>query len=333
MANSNPLLEMVIDGTHPEIKEHEVQVPALAFSGRIDVGFFKQETQPIRMAAVAYYLGSLGANGFIGAGFAFHPDQSPLWETIQEAAVDNYGFVYHGLDNLKKNEAVHVDASEIKLAESNAIADAFDSGSYVWSEPIVPLEDGEDGVTNAQGISFPSWVGLALDSRLGLSEIAAPASALPDLLFSLSFNGAQVTLPLQSLVLPELSALSDYNSTKVCIQRSASMLQRGTAAYAAPTTTVAEVARLQRLHGATGIPVYNMVDSPIVFGAMVLDALGPVVFDGSTKRTGVLKRIVNPSSTGSSHHSRVTCLEPPSCQSQQEYVTHWNTCQGTGHSG
>ncbi|KAE8912103.1 hypothetical protein PF005_g27283 [Phytophthora fragariae] len=430
MANSNPVLEMVIDGTpmrlilttdldgivvcedantsrrdwlmadsefdnarkrlryelhwvSPEVREYEVQVPALGFSGRIAVGFFQQDNQQMRMAAVAFYLGSLNADGFIGAGFVFHPDQSSLWESIQETATDFHGYMYHGRGPSKKEMAVHLDTNE-----SDGIAEAFDRDNYIWSEPFVSLGD---DVTNAQGISFPihearfecnlasengsdatgsrasepntqsvqlfgelsstwdvvvdfnvpclelpkefydalaGWIGLKLDSRLGLSEIAAPASALPDLHFSLSFNGPQLTLPLQSLVLPELSSYSsDGNSTKVCIQRSTSMLQRGTAAYAASTTSAAEVARLQRLHGATGISVYNMIDSPVIFGAMALDALGSVVFDDATKRTGVLRRSANSASVNSSLQSAASCLQPPSCQGQQEYSTHWNTCQ------
>jgi len=170
------------------------------------------------------------------------------------------------------------------------------------------------------------WIGLRLDSRLGLSEVAAPASALPDLLFSLSFTGVQLALPLRSLVLPELSepssASHDENSTKICIQRSASMVQRGTAAFAAPTTTAAEVARLQRLHGAMGIIVYDMIDSPIVFGAMVLDALGSVVFDGTTKRTGIRKPAVDQASDA-------VCLARVACTGHQEFSPHLNVCQGT----
>lgn len=172
-----------------------------------------------------------------------------------------------------------------------------------------------------------------LDSRLGLSEVAAPASALPDLLFSLSFTGVQLALPLQSLVLPKLSEASssfkDENSTKLCIQRSASMLQRGTAAFASPTTTAAEVERLQRLHGATGIPVYNMIDSPIIFGAMVLDALESVVFDGITKRTGIRKPPAMATSDVSKPQRSAVCLQPVSCTGHQEYVVHQNVCQGT----
>ncbi|KAG6612549.1 erythrocyte membrane-associated malaria antigen-like [Phytophthora cinnamomi] len=440
MANSNPVLEMVIDGTpmrlilttdldgvvvcedantprrewlmtdsefdnarkrlryelhwvSPQVREHEVQVPALAFSGRIAVGFFKQDSQQMRMAAVAYYLGSLGANGFIGAGFVFHPGQSSVWEAVQEATTDYHGYMYHGHDRSEKRGAVHIDPSGVKLAETSVITEDFDRDNYIWSEPFVSLGDDSDGVTHAQGISFmihearficslrsdsgneavgslaseasaqsvllfgefsSSWdvvvdfnvpclelpkefydslaggIGLQLDSRLGLSEIAAPATALPDLLFSLSFNGPQITLPLQALVLPELSSSSlssDVNSTKICIQRSGSMVQRGTAAYAAATTSAAEVARLQRLHGATGIPVYNMIDSPIIFGAMVLNALGSVVFDGVTKRTGVLKRMLNSPPDNASQQSAISCLQPPLCKGQQEYSRHWNTCQ------
>ncbi|EGZ27056.1 hypothetical protein PHYSODRAFT_320910 [Phytophthora sojae] len=425
MANSNPVLEMVIDGTlmrlilttdvdgivvcedastsrrdwlmtdsefdtarkrlryelhwvSPHVREHDVEVPALSFSGRVAVGFFKLDNQQMRMVAVAYYLGSLGANGFIGAGFVFHPGQPSLWESIQQAEADHLGYMHHGYSHLKQQRAVHIGTNDIKLDESSVIAEDLDRDKYVWSEPFVSLGDDSDGGSNAQGISFPihearfecslqsdsdetktqsvqlfgefsstwdvvvdfnvpclelpkefydalaGWVGLKLDSRLGLSEIAAPASALPDLLFSLSFNGPPLTLPLQSLVLPELSSSSsDENSTKVCIQRSGSMVQRGTAAYAAVTTSAAEVARL---HGATGISVYNMIDSPITFGVMALDAVGSVVFDDSTKRTGVLKRTVNSASDDGSGRSAATCLQPPSCRGQQEYSAHWNAC-------
>ncbi|KAG7380732.1 hypothetical protein PHYPSEUDO_006822 [Phytophthora pseudosyringae] len=384
--NARKRLRYELHSVVPEVKERAVQVPSLGYRGRINVGHFRLDNQEMRMAAVAYYLGSLDADGFIGAGFAFHPDHSPLWETIQETGADRYGYLYHGREHSMKTkkESAFTDAKEVKLAAKSDNGEGFDRDDYVWSEPFVSLGDDSDGVSNAQGISFPiheasfacnlpsesgrdttatktqavqlfgnfssswdvvvdfnvpclqlpkefydslaGWIGLRLNSRLGLSEVTPPASALPDVLFSLSFTGTQLALPLRSLVLPELSELSspstDENSTKICIQRSASMLQRGTAAFAAPTTTAAEVARLQRLHGASGIPVYNMIDSPIVFGAMVLDALGSVVFDGIRKRTGILK----PSAMGTSA-KRATCLQPESCTGQQEYITHLNVCQ------
>ncbi|GMF15078.1 unnamed protein product [Phytophthora lilii] len=349
MVNSNPILEIIVDGAPtrlilttvdnarkrlhyelhwvaPEFREERVQVPALEYSGYVTIGFFELENQEMRMAAVAYYLGSLGANGFIGAGFAFRPDQSPLWETIEEAAANSHSYLYHGFDHSKKKRVVQLDTSEIKLAEGNDFAEAISSDDYVWSEQFVTLDNGENGISNAQGISFPRWIGLKLDSRLGLSEVDAPASSLPDLGFSLSFSGTELALPLQSLVLPELSESSnDGNSTKVCIQRSASMVQRGTAAFAATTTTAAEVARLQRLHGATGIPVYNMIDTPIIFGAMVLDALESVVFDGASKTTGIQKLLRK------NRSRQVTCLKPVSCLEHQHFVSHLNACQGTAY--
>lgn len=108
------------------------------------------------MATVAYYLGSLDADGFIGAGFVFHPDQSPLWETIQEAAAVRHEYMYHGHDHSKTKGAVFINTNEITLVESSDNTEPFDSESYVWSEPFVSLSDGSDGVSNAQGVSFPS---------------------------------------------------------------------------------------------------------------------------------------------------------------------------------
>ncbi|KAG1688540.1 hypothetical protein DVH05_003631 [Phytophthora capsici] len=331
------------------------------------------DNQELQLAAVAYYLGSLSADGFVGAGFTFHPDQSSLSETIQLTEEESYSYRSH--DHSKKNVPVFIINNEIEVAKS---IDEEQVDHYVWSEPFVPLGD----VSKSHGISFPihgasftcnaplenasdaisqsvqlfgdyssswdvkvdfnapclqlpkefydalaGWTGLRLNSRLGLSEIATPCSSLPDLLFSLSFDGVQLTLPLQSLVLPELSeapSLNEENSTKFCIQRSASMLQRGTAAFAAPTTSATEVARLQRLHGSMGIPVYNMVDSPITFGAMVLDALGAVTLNELARRVGIRK----PSAKADyEQQTNASCLQPVSCIGGQEYVTHLNVCK------
>jgi hypothetical protein len=154
--NARKRLRYELHWVVPEVRELEVHIPALGFRGHIEVGFFQLGNQEMRMAAVAYYLGSVDADGFIGAGFAFQPDQSPLWETIQEAAADSYGYMYDGRDHSKKRGEVYVDTNEIKLAERSVDVEAFDSEGYVWSEPFVSLEDGSDAVSNAQGISFPS---------------------------------------------------------------------------------------------------------------------------------------------------------------------------------
>ncbi|KAG4058236.1 hypothetical protein PC123_g6774 [Phytophthora cactorum] len=362
--NARKRLRYELHWVSPEVKEREVQVPSLGYSGRIKVGVFRLDNQEIRMAAVAYYLGSLNADGFIGAGFSI--GRSPIWEIVQETA----GYVH----SMKKKGA----EVKIKVAESIANDEVFDKDDYVWSESFVSLGNGSEGIFfpiyaasfvcnvpsdndsitkphsvqlfgdfssswdvvvdfNVPCLELPKefydalagWIGLRLDSRLGLSEVALPASALSDLLFSLSFTDAHLALPLRSLVLPELSDSSskDENWTKICIQQSASMLQRGTAAFAAPTTTAAEVERLQRLHGVIGIPVYNMIDSPIIFGAMVLEALGSVVFDGATKRTGIRKPSSMSISAKSDQQNTAACMQPVLCIGGQEYVTHLNICQ------
>ncbi|OWZ16408.1 hypothetical protein PHMEG_0009803 [Phytophthora megakarya] len=379
--NTRKRLRYELRWVSPEVVEHEVQVPALGYSGSINVGFFSSDNQEMRMSAVAYYLGSLNADGFIGAGFAFHPDQSPLWETIQQATA-GHGYTYYGHDHSEKKGATHI--------ETNENNGDFDRDNYIWSEPLVSLGDDIDGVSNAQGISFPihdlnfacnvswdsvgdaglatnvrdqsvklfgefssswdvvvdfnvpclqlpqefyealaGWIGLRIDPMLGLSEVAFPAFALPDLFFSLSFNGVQISLPLKSLVLPESSESTEKyeNVPKICIQRSSSMLQRGTAAFTNPTTTAAEIARLERLHGLSDLPVYSMIDSPIIFGAMVLDALGSVVFDGITKRTGIRKSSTTISFDKIQPQRSTMCLQPVACTGQQEYVNHLNVCQ------
>ncbi|KAL3669680.1 hypothetical protein V7S43_005062 [Phytophthora oleae] len=107
------------------------------------------------------------------------------------------------------------------------------------------------------------------------------------------------------------------------------MLQRGTAAFAAPTTSAAEVARLQRLHRSTGIPVYNMIDAPITFGAMVLDALGSVTVNGLTRRVGIRK----PSKMADyEQQTSASCLQSVSCIGDQQYVAQLNVCQDPGCS-
>ncbi|KAF1780461.1 hypothetical protein GQ600_21172 [Phytophthora cactorum] len=139
MINSNPMLEMTIDETSvrlilttdnarkrlryelhwvsPEVKEREVQVPSLGYSGRIKVGVFRLDNQEIRMAAVAYYLGSLNADGFIGADSRWSitnlgncPGDRPL----------------RSLDEEKGSEV------KIKVAESIANDEVFDKDDYVW---------------------------------------------------------------------------------------------------------------------------------------------------------------------------------------------------------
>ncbi|KAK1928701.1 hypothetical protein P3T76_015804 [Phytophthora citrophthora] len=375
--NARKRLRYELHWVSPEIKTCDVQTPALGFSGRVNVGFFRLDNQELQMAALAYYLGSLDADGFIGAGFTFHPDQSPLSETIQQTE-ENFNN-YHSFDHSKKNVPIFIISNEVEVAKSS---EEEQVDRYVWSEPFVPLDDNSGDVSNSQGIIFSiqgahftcnaplenvsdtisqsvqlfgdyssswdvkvdfnapclelpkefydalaGWTGLRLNSRLGLSEMTAPASSLPDLLFSLSFNGVQLALPLQSLVLPELSGSSssnEENSTKFCIQRAGSMLQRGTAAFAAPTTSAAEVARLQRLHGSTGIPVYNMIDSPITFGAMVLEALGAVTVNELTRRVGIRKPSAK---VDYEQQTKASCLQSVSCIGGQEYVLHLNVCK------
>ncbi|KAL3669679.1 hypothetical protein V7S43_005061 [Phytophthora oleae] len=149
--NARKRLRYELHWVSPEIKECDVQTPALGYSGRVNVGFFRLDNQELQMAAVAYYLGSLDADGFIGAGFTFHPGQSPLSETFQQTAEDSHSYLSH--DQSKKNVPVFIISNEIEVAKS---IDEGQVDSYVWSEPFVPLGDSSDVASNSQGISFPS---------------------------------------------------------------------------------------------------------------------------------------------------------------------------------
>ncbi|RLN21262.1 hypothetical protein BBJ28_00002849 [Nothophytophthora sp. Chile5] len=366
-----------------ELEEHEVQVPALGFVGQMTVGFFELGNQDLRLAAVEYFVGSSGADGFIGAGFAFRPEQSPLWEIVHQTAVDSSRYMYSSA-----NQTVAVESGDIEVFQEAAEARDDDvepstEAQYVWSELSVSIGDADD-VSNAQGVSFPNspisqpiqlfgefsgswdvvvdfnapcltlprefydavrlalstellshqltsaqltgWIGLTFNSRLGLSEIAAPATALPELFFSLEYGGKQLALPLQALVLPTLNISRSSDAaitTVVCIQRSVSILQKGTSALSSASDTVRDSAHVERLHGSIGLPVFNMIDAPIVFGSMVLDALDSVMFDGASKRTGIRSQ-----TAGSSAQSAVSCLSPATCIGHQLFVERLNMCQG-----
>ncbi|RLN96156.1 hypothetical protein BBJ28_00011636 [Nothophytophthora sp. Chile5] len=415
MANSNPVLELLVDGTpltliltadnarkrlryelfwvELELEEHEVQVPALGFVGQMTVGFFEWGNQDLRLAAVEYFVGSSDADGFIGAGFAFRPEQSPLWEIVHQTAVDSSRYMYSSA-----NQTVAVQSGGNEVFQEAEEARNDDSGpsteaQYVWSELLVSIGDADD-VSNAQGVSFPTsvdggstisqpiqlfgefsgswdvvvdfnapcltlprefydtvrlalstelllrlltfiqlagWIGLTFNSQLGLSEYASPATALPELFFSLEYGGKQLALPLQALVLPVLNVSRSSDAaltTGVCVQRSVSILQKGTSALSSASDTVRDSAHVERLHGSIGLPVFNMIDAPIVFGSMVLDALDSVMFDGASKRTGIRSK-----AAGSSAQSAVPCLSPATCIGHQLYVERVNMCQGMDSTG
>ncbi|KAF1329841.1 hypothetical protein FI667_g5587, partial [Globisporangium splendens] len=189
-----------------------------------------------------------------------------------------------------------------------------------------------------------SWLGLQYSDELKLAEFPS-SKRLPDLTFALSLQGPRVTIPLQQLVLPELqvpapSSSSDNNNnvntkTRVCIQRSESIVQNGAAIFS-PLEPEAGSVQRYRLHGFIALPLFNMIQAPIVFGAMVLNTFDEIVVDGRTKRTGVVrKKVLQPRnasfSPGSSDNAAIaTCLPRAQCIGDQIYVHRINACQGLG---
>lgn len=187
-------------------------------------------------------------------------------------------------------------------------------------------------------------MGLRFNDELKVAEIAGSAP-LPDLVFSLSLDGPQLRIPLQRLVLPELQVTtsSAANSTssppkstvvlqRVCIQRSGSIVQNGAAVFS-PLDQDASSVQRYRLHGSLTLPLFNMFQAPIVFGAMVLDTFEQVTVDGTTKRTGIQNSLAL-SASGSNNGENggapyATCMRPVRCIGQQQYLHRLNACQGT----
>lgn len=195
---------------------------------------------------------------------------------------------------------------------------------------------------------------MRFNDELKVAEISGSAS-LPDLVFSLSLDGPQLRIPLQRLVLPELQVTTSpaVNSTsntsssssppktsvilqRVCIQRSGSIIQNGAAVFSPLDQDAGSVQRY-RLHGSLTLPLFNMFQAPVVFGAMVLDAFEQVIVDGTTKRTGIQNSLTAPSATdtgngggsGGNGAAYATCMRPVRCIGQQQYLERLNACQGT----
>lgn len=172
---------------------------------------------------------------------------------------------------------------------------------------------------------------------------------MPDLVFSLALDGSQLTIPLQQLVLPELELATtpandttrghtapSLSVTRVCIQRSGSIFQSGAAVFSALDVDAGTVQRY-RLHGSLSLPLFNMFQAPIVFGAMVLNTLDEVVVDGVTKQTALRtrrgsERAAGPdadTTSGSTSAAFATCLRRAQCVGQQQFSARLNACQGS----
>lgn len=189
------------------------------------------------------------------------------------------------------------------------------------------------------------WLGLQHNDELKLAEIAS-LGPLPELVFAMALDGPQLSIPLERLVLPELavtSNASDNGVTRLCIQRSGSILQNGAAMFSSLDQD-ANTAQRYRVHGALSLPLFNMFQAPVVFGAMVLKAFDEVVVDGDARQVGLQSRGKaakettneqtlasddddddNPTSTA----AFATCLRPTACVGQQQFIHRLNACQGT----
>lgn len=181
------------------------------------------------------------------------------------------------------------------------------------------------------------WIGLQYIDELKLAELPS-SKILPDLVFSMSLGGPRITIPLQQLVLPDLQVLPSSASdakTRVCIQRSGSIVQDGTSIFSPLEPDAGSVQRY-RLHGSLALPLFNMIQAPIVFGSMVLNTFDELVVDGLTKRTGI-RNLVGGSGnasflssplSSSSNAVSATCMRPAQCIGQQRYLSRLNACQG-----
>lgn len=126
---------------------------------------------------------------------------------------------------------------------------------------------------------------------------------------------------------------------RVCIQRSGSIVQNGAAVFSPLDQDAGSVQRY-RLHGSLTLPLFNMFQAPIVFGAMVLDAFEQIVVDGTTKRTGIQNALLKPSlspsvangGNGGNEAAFATCMRPVRCVGQQQYLPRLNACQGKAQS-
>jgi hypothetical protein len=159
---------------------------------------------------------------------------------------------------------------------------------------------------------------LSYDDNRKVSAIPLDA-LLPSLSFALTHDGPRHVLDLNRLLLNT----SNATTTAVCIQKSSSIVHNGASVFAPIETE--STAQRYRLHGTMVLPVYNMQQAPIVFGTMVLRALGEMLVDGEAKQAAFPHpdQVRKPATAGVP-----VCQLPPECIGQQELSPRLNACLG-----
>ncbi|DBA03680.1 TPA: hypothetical protein N0F65_004097 [Lagenidium giganteum] len=176
--------------------------------------------------------------------------------------------------------------------------------------------------------SLATWLGMTYNDEIKLSELRLPtqnieydvANKLPLLYFSLSHQGRMLAIPLKRLILPELSSSL---KTTVCIQRSNSIAQNGASIFS-PLDSDAGTSQRYRLHGSMALPLYNMIQAPIIFGAMVLDSFAQVGINGYTQQVGFM--VTDEVDQNVMELSAADCFAKVSCHGQQIYNERINIC-------
>jgi hypothetical protein len=164
------------------------------------------------------------------------------------------------------------------------------------------------------------------------------APPLPVLYFSLAYGNRPVALPLEALVLDQLqlnstagdassSSSSSQNITRrLCVQRSSSIVQNGATIFAVLESDAGTVQRY-RMQGSLSLPLYNMVQAPVVLGAMAITAIGGISVNGTNRSCAMSVR--SAAELAVDDQAVATCaVELSACIGEQQFVESTNTCEG-----
>lgn len=186
------------------------------------------------------------------------------------------------------------------------------------------------------------WIGLSYNERLRVSELppspSTPTPSLPVLYFSLAYGSRPVALPLEALVLDQLqvnssaggasssSTSSQTITRRLCVQRSSSIVQDGATVFAVLESDAGTVQRY-RMQGSLSLPLYNMVQAPVVLGAMAITAIGGISVNGANRSFAMAVR--SAAELGTDDQAVATCAaEESACIGEQQFVESTNKCDG-----
>jgi hypothetical protein len=145
---------------------------------------------------------------------------------------------------------------------------------------------------------------------------------LPELSFYMSHHGGHFHLPLEAFVLKKEEQEDGFYAITLCIQRTSTIIQNG-GSFFSPLDENADSVQRYRLHGSLGLPMYNTLYSPIIFGTMAMNLFDSLIFDGTLKRTGLQQRV-----DSLPPHNDTLCAKPVTCTGQQTYMGRINGCKG-----